>query len=124
MSLKCCNPNGIPTIVIQKNKPNRRWVSTIQIPPNTSQIIFITVDKQPTLDEVSVILTPNGAKPTIANLKHWIPNGIPTMVRHKINPPKIYWKKIKIPPKTTQIILPIKLIVIFNLRVKLRRIVT
>lgn len=28
------------------------------------------VDKQPIFEEVSVILTPNGAKPTMANLKH------------------------------------------------------
>ncbi len=28
------------------------------------------VDKHPILEEVSVILTPNGAKPTMANLKH------------------------------------------------------
>lgn len=28
------------------------------------------VDRQPILDDVLVILTPNGAKPTIANLKH------------------------------------------------------
>lgn len=40
------------------------------------------------------------------------------MVRHSTNPPKIYWKKIKIPPKITQIILPIKLITAFNLRVR------
>lgn len=68
------------------------------------------VDRQPTLDEVSVILTPNGAKPTIANLKHCMPNGMPTMVKHKTNPPKIYWKKINMPPKIIQMILPIKLI--------------
>lgn len=67
------------------------------------------VDRQPTLDEVSVILTPNGAKPTMANLKHCIPNGMPTMVKHKTNPPKIYWKNINIPPKIIQMILPKKL---------------
>ena len=77
-------------MVMQKSKPNSRCVSTIQIPPNTSHITFITVDKQPIFDDVSVILTPNGAKPTIANLKHWIPKGMPTMVRHNTSPPKIY----------------------------------
>lgn len=70
------------------------------------------VDKQPMLEDVSVILTPKGAKPTIANLKHWMPNGMPTIVKHNTIPPKIYWKNIKIPPKTIQIILPIKLIVL------------
>ncbi len=60
------------------------------MPPKTSQMIFIMVDKQPILDEVSVIFTPKGANPTIANLKHWMPNGIPTMVKHNTSPPKIY----------------------------------
>ena len=80
-------------------------------------MIFIMVDRQPTLEEVSVILTPKGAKPTIANLKHWIPKGIPTMVRQSTNPPKIYCRNINIPPNTIQIIFPIKLIVAFHLRV-------
>jgi hypothetical protein len=31
------------------------------------------------------------------------------MVKHKINPPKIYWKKMKMPPKIIQMILPKKL---------------
>lgn len=79
------------------------------IPPKISQMIFIMVDRQPIFDEVSVILTPKGAKPTMANLKHCIPNGMPTMVKHKTNPPKIYWKKINIPPKIIQMMLPKKL---------------
>lgn len=40
------------------------------IPPKINQMIFIMVDRQPTFEEVSVIFTPNGAKPTMANLKH------------------------------------------------------
>ena len=99
-------------MVMQNNKPKSRWVKTIQNPPKINQMIFMMVDRQPILDDVSVILTPNGAKPTIANLKHWIPNGMPTIVKQSTNPPKIYWKNIKIPPKTIQIILPIKLIVL------------
>lgn len=77
-------------MVMQNNKPNNRWVNTIPIPPKINQIIFMMVDRQPTFDEVSLILTPKGAKPTIANLKHCRPKGMPTMVRHKTNPPKIY----------------------------------
>lgn len=80
------------------------------------------VDRQPTFDEVSVIFTPKGAKPTMANLKHCIPNGIPTMVRQSTKPPKIYWKKINIPPKITQIMFPIKLML--YLRFDARLIVT
>lgn len=100
----------MPTIVIQKSKPKSRWVNTIQKPPNISQMMFIMVDKHPVLEEVSLILTPKGARPTIANLKHCIPNGIPIIVKHKIKPPIIYSKKINIPPKITQMILPIKFI--------------
>jgi len=76
-------------------------------------MIFITVDRQPVLEDVSVILTPKGARPTKANLKHCIPNGIPTMVKHKISPPIIYSKNINIPPKMIQIILPSKFILCF-----------
>ena len=99
-------------MVMQNKMPNNKCVSAIQKPPQTSQRIFMMVDRQPVLDEVSVILTPNGANPTMANLKHWMPKGIPTMVKHKTNPPKIYWKKINMPPKITQMMLPMKLMVL------------
>ena len=90
--------------------PKNKCVKAIQIPPNKSHIIFITVDRQPVFEEVSEIFTPNGASPTNANLKHWRPNGIPTIVRHNINPPIRYSKKIKIPPKIIHKILPKKFI--------------
>ena len=80
------------------------------MPPQQIQMMFIMVERQPVFDELSVIFTPNGAKPTIANLKHWIPNGIPMIVRQRINPPIMYSKKIKIPPKIIQMILPKKFI--------------
>ncbi len=70
INLKCCLPKGIPTIVMQSKIPKKRCVNAIQKPPHTIQIKFITVDKHPVFDEVSVIFTPNGARPTIANLKH------------------------------------------------------
>ena len=103
-------------MVMQNKMPNNKCVSAIQKPPQTSQMIFMMVDRQPVLDEVSVILTPNGANPTMANLKHWIPKGIPTMVKHRIKPPIIYSKNIKIPPKIIQMILPKKFIQFFKLR--------
>jgi hypothetical protein len=113
INLKCWRPKGIPIMVIQSRMPKNKCVNAIQKPPQQIQIRFITVERQPVLDEVSVILTPNGARPTMANLKHWIPKGIPTMVRQRINPPIIYSKKIKMPPKIIQIILPKKFIVFF-----------
>lgn len=110
INLKCCLPKGIPTIVRHNKIPKNKCVNAIQKPPQNNQRIFIMVDRQPVLEEVSVILTPKGARPTKANLIHWRPKGIPIMVRHKIKPPIRYSKKIKIPPKTIQIILPIKFI--------------
>jgi hypothetical protein len=53
-----------------------------------------------------------------------MPKGIPTMVRQRINPPMIYSKKIKIPPKIIQIILPKKFIVFFTLRFNIEYFVT
>ena len=106
----------MPMMVMQNKIPNNKWVRAIQKPPHISQIIFIMVDKHPVLDDVSVIFTPKGARPTTANLKHWMPKGIPTIVKQRIKPPIIYSKKIKIPPKIIQIILPKKFIVFLNLR--------
>ena len=113
--MKCWRPQGIPTMETQSRIPKKRCVSTTQKPPKINQITFIIVVRQPVLGEVSVILTPKGARPTIANLKHCIPNGIPIMVRHKNKPPMIYPKKMNSPPKIIQIILPNKFIVSFIL---------
>jgi len=60
----------MPTTVIQSSMPNKRCVSAIQIPPQNNQRIFIIVDRQPVFEEVSVILTPKGARATKANLMH------------------------------------------------------
>ena len=100
-------------MVMQNNRPRTKWVSTIQNPPKINQMMFMIVERQPILELVSVILIPKGAKPTTANLKHCMPKGIPTIVRQSTNPPKIYWKKIKIPPKITQMILPIRFVSLF-----------
>jgi hypothetical protein len=113
ISLKCCLPKGIPIMVMQKRRPKNKWVKAIQKPPKTIQMMFIMVERHPVLEEVSVIFTPNGANPTIANLKHCSPKGMPMMVRQRIKPPIIYSKKINIPPKMIQIILPIKFMMCF-----------
>jgi hypothetical protein len=124
ISLKCCLPKGMPIMVRHSRMPKSKWVRAIQIPPHKSHIMFIIVDRQPVLEDVSVIFTPKGARPTKANLKHWRPNGIPTMVRHKINPPIRYSKKIIIPPKIIHNMLPIMFIVFFIVRSELIRFVT
>jgi hypothetical protein len=114
INLKCCLPKGMPTMVIHNSNPKKRWVSAIQKPPNMSQMIFIMVDRQPVLEEVSVILIPKGARPTKANLKHCKPKGMPTIVRHSIIPPKMYSKKMNKPPKIIQMILPNKFMRCFS----------
>jgi len=101
----------MPITVRQRRIPKNKWVRAIQNPPKNSQMMFMMVERQPVLEEVSVMRTPKGARPTNANLKHWSPKGIPTMVRHRIRPPKIYSRKMKKPPKMIQMILPIKFIV-------------
>ncbi|MNI86893.1 hypothetical protein D3C73_1440300 [compost metagenome] len=60
----------MPTMVMQSKMPKNKWVNAIQKPPQKIQIRFMMVERQPVLDEVSVILTPKGARPTMANLKH------------------------------------------------------
>lgn len=77
-------------MVMQNSNPKTKWVNTMEMPPKINQMIFMIVDVQPVLDDVSVIFTPNGANPTIANLKHCRPNGIPIMVKQITIPPKIY----------------------------------
>jgi hypothetical protein len=100
-------------MVMQKRRPRKKCVNAIQNPPKTIQMMFMIVERHPVLEEVSVIFTPKGARPTMANLKHWSPKGMPTIVRHKIRPPIIYSKKINIPPKMIQIRLPSKFILYF-----------
>jgi hypothetical protein len=104
-------------MVMQSRIPKNKWVRAIQKPPQKIQIRFMMVERQPVFDEVSVILTPKGARPTMANLKHCIPKGIPTMVRQRIRPPIMYSKKIKIPPKIIQMILPKKFMLFFKVKI-------
>ena len=59
----------MPTMVMQSKNPKNKWVNAIQIPPQHIQMMFIMVERHPVLEELSVILTPKGARPTIANLK-------------------------------------------------------
>lgn len=53
---------------------------------------------------------PNGQNASVANLKHCIPTGIPTMVIHQIHPAKIHDSPPSRPPKRNHRILPKNLI--------------
>ncbi len=60
----------MPTMVRHSKMPKKKCVKAIHKPPQQIQMIFIIVDRQPVFEEVSFILTPKGARPTMANLKH------------------------------------------------------
>lgn len=45
--LKCCMPQGIPTMVTQQISPHTRWIMAISHHPRSIQIRFITTDMHP-----------------------------------------------------------------------------
>ena len=55
-------------MVIPSKIPKIRWVKAIQIPPISSQIRFIMVDRQPGADGLYPMVAPNGHKAKEANL--------------------------------------------------------
>lgn len=111
-NLKCCVAKGIPIIVMARSRPTTTWLRAIQMPPISSQIMFIMVFKQPLPVGVVSIFFPKGQSATKDSLKIWMPKGIPIMVRHITKPLTRYSKKIKMPPNRSQIIFPITLIAV------------
>ncbi len=67
--LKCCFPKGIPTMVIDNNAPQKRWLSAIQMPPMKIHNIFITVLRQPVPGSTDRVVFPKGQSAKAANLK-------------------------------------------------------
>ena len=43
----CCLAKGMPMMVMAHRMAKTKWVSAIQMPPNTIQRMFMNVDKQP-----------------------------------------------------------------------------
>ena len=56
-----------------------------------------------------ITLAPNGIKESLAILKNCLPNGIPTIVIHHMDPAKTQAKPPSNPPNINQRILPIVL---------------
>ena len=106
-SLKNCLPNGIPTMVMHHSNPTIRLPSAISHPKKTIQIRLIKNENIPFPYTTSL---PNGQNANVANLKHCIPTGIPTMVIHQIQPAKIHESPPSSPPKRNHRILPKNLI--------------
>ena len=105
----------MPMMVMHNKNPKKICDTAAHKPPVKIQIILPIICKQPPLLFAYTTLLPNGHKINVANLKHCKPNGIPMIVKHKINPPHKYAKAEINPPKTNQIILPIKFILLFVL---------
>ena len=101
--LKHCNPNGIPTMVMQKTQPITAAAAANSIPETRSQMIFSNNEPAPPPYSISL---PNGKNARLANLNHCIPIGIPTIVMHHKMPAISHPIPNKNPPKTNQSKLP------------------
>ena len=99
--LKCCIPNGIPTMVKQKMIPKDTSSMTITNPPSTNHTIFIKSDEPLLLNSISL---PKGAAAIVANLKHCFPMGNPIIVIDHKTPSTIHDSQLMNPPKINQTI--------------------
>lgn len=103
-SLKNCFPKGIPTIVTHQISPQTSALKAISQPNTAIQTMFIRV--LPNLKSGLVISFLKGKAQSPAILKHWIPNGIPTIVIQRIIPAKTHSHQRRNPPKRNQRIFP------------------
>ena len=113
--LKCCKPNGIPTMVKQKIAPKITSSAAITKPPRKIQMILMKKDAPLSLKAISL---PNGAAAIFANLKHCKPIGIPTIERHQSAPITNHDMALINPPKTNQTTFPKKVIFVTSLLFK------
>lgn len=94
-NLKHCKPIGIPRIVIHQNSPIITEVIANSQPNN--RIHNILSKNELVLLEYCISF-PKGANIRAENLKHWIPNGMPKIVMHKIIPLINQSNDSKMPP--------------------------
>ena len=87
---------------MHSNNPNIAWVRAIQIPPQTSQITFIRIYRQPEALECTRVSRPKGQIASAAIFRVWIPNGTPMIVMNSARLPIKYSIAIMIPPKISQ----------------------
>ena len=102
-NLKCCNPNGIPIMVIHNRQPEIADPNASQKPDTINHIIFNKNDGTPPPYTISF---PNGKNASFANLKHCNPTGIPTIVIHHNTPANNHPSPDKHPPKINHSALP------------------
>ena len=111
--LKCCNPQGIPTMVQQRIKPKIRCVSAISHQPNKIQSTLNTTCRQLPLSAFGTKSRPKGQSDNTPILNSCTPKGIPITVMHISNPANQYIKAVSRPPKNSQTRFPRKFMVIF-----------
>ena len=81
ISLKCCMPNGIPTIVRHSTSPSARCVRAMGIPPTNHHITFIIRFKQPPMElGEGMAEDPNGRRAIADSFRVCNPNGMPMIV--------------------------------------------
>lgn len=80
-SLKCCLAKGMPMTVMNSRIPKAICPIASHKPPQRIQIILRKRLMQPLAEDVLTALRPKGHSTKPANLKHWMPKGMPTMVR-------------------------------------------
>ena len=100
--LKCCRPQGMPTMVMQKIQPKKRCISAISHQPSTIHKRFINVYRHPELFGPSTNSWPKGHRAKAPSLNSCTPKGIPMMVMHRTSPQKKYIIAIKRPPNISQ----------------------
>ena len=96
-SLNCCNPKGIPMMVMQSPAPKARCSRASGRPETISHIIFRSNEPAPPPYCTSF---PKGKKLNVANLKHCNPTGIPTIVMHHKHPASTQLSPLTAPPNT------------------------
>lgn len=106
-SLKCCNPNGMPIIVIHNKAPNSRCDRQIHTPPIKNQIMFMIKVRQPgSASGLGTTSFPKGHNTNVASFRVCNPNGMPIIVTIKPILDTMYSTHVTSPPQSSQIIFP------------------
>lgn len=108
--LKHCNPKGMPIIVMQNKPPIRADSIASGRPDIKSQMRFRRKEPKPPPYTTSF---PKGKKARLANLKHCMPIGIPTIVIHHRQPASTQLMPITNPPNRNHIRLPRQPIILY-----------
>lgn len=105
--LKCCRPQGIPTMVMHSTHPQNRWLSSTRKPPNISHIKSSGRKRHPmAADDADSVDEPNGQRHRSPSRNVCHAHGIPIIVHASARLPVKYPTAHSKPPNTSQMILP------------------